>query len=93
METKTKFIGIDFSKATFDATIYEGKHCKFTNDDQGFKEFLAWVETHIDGLSLQNCLFCGETLATTVYSYPISFTYIIVRCGLKAHYVSSVQWD
>ena len=43
METKTKFIGIDFSKATFDATIYEGEHCKFANDDQGFKEFLAWV--------------------------------------------------
>lgn len=70
METKTKFIGIDFSKATFDATIYEGEHCKFTNDDQGSKEFLAWVETHIDGLSLQDCLFCGEN--TGNYSVRLS---------------------
>lgn len=80
METKTKFIGIDFSKATFDATIYEGEHCKFTNDDQGFKEFLAWVETHIDGLSLQDCLFCGEN--TGNYSVRLSNFLYVHHCTM-----------
>lgn len=80
METKTKFIGIDFSKATFDATVYEGEHCKFTNDEQGFKEFLAWVEANIGGLSLQDCLFCGEN--TGSYSVRLSNFLYVHHCAM-----------
>lgn len=75
MERKRKFIGIDFSKASFDATIHEGEHGKFSNDSKGYKEFLVWVEEHTPEVALENCLFCGEN--TGSYSLGLSnFLYV-----------------
>lgn len=43
-------IGIDFSKETFDATILDREYnqldySKFSNNKQGFNDFLKWTRT------------------------------------------------
>lgn len=59
------FIGIDFSKKTFDVSLLEeGKmekenHCQFENTKEGFSELLKWIK----GSTLTKppeWLFCGE---------------------------------
>lgn len=69
-------IGIDFSKETFDATIMcrvgdsfnEVRHCKFDNDNAGYRAFLKWVKTEVKCLPDCNVktdwLFCGEHTGT-----------------------------
>lgn len=70
------FIGIDFSKETFDATILErgkltseGIHAKFTNSENGSKNFLKWVFTNTGSESREDKLFCGEN--TGLYSMVV----------------------
>lgn len=71
------FIGIDFSKKTFDATIIErnklddkGIHCTFTNSLSGMKQFLSWVVGHTYMATSDDLLFCAED--TGLYSRVIS---------------------
>lgn len=71
------FIGIDFSKKTFDATIIErnklddkGIHCTFTNSLSGMKRFLSWVAGHTYMATSDDLLFCAED--TGLYSRVIS---------------------
>jgi len=72
---KKVFIGIDFSKLTFDASLFhvdnQGHmaHCQFTNDVAGYARLLVWVKKQgCKDISLW--LFCGEH--TGLYSYQLT---------------------
>lgn len=46
MKKVRQIIGIDISKLTFDAHCHIGsRHCRFSNDQKGFKDFLQWIKT------------------------------------------------
>ena len=66
---KKIFIGIDFSKEKFDATVIkaegveeraERQHGVFDNKVSGFRRLLRWVESVADGQDRGLWLFCGE---------------------------------
>lgn len=65
------WIGIDIAKLKFDvAIIFEDKrnfHKVFTNNQQGFLEFINWLEI----FSLDSPLFCLE--ATGTYGYELAY--------------------
>jgi transposase len=76
---KKVFIGIDFSKLKFDATVIKADgiaessarvHSSFTNDVKGYREFLRWVKSSAPGTGVPEWLFCGED--TGIYSVPLS---------------------
>lgn len=53
-------VGIDISKLTFDAVIYNSSHYKrFSNGSIGFKKLLEWVKKMSD-TSFDQILFCFE---------------------------------
>lgn len=75
---KKYFIGIDFSKKTFDATMikeYEdhieelGYH-QFDNDEKGFRNFYSWAKNIAPKGTMSQWLLCGET--TGRYSFDLS---------------------
>lgn len=72
---KNLFIGIDFSKKKFDASMFESgkpqeqKHEVFENNGSGFKSLLDWVQSNSSVASSQ-WLFCGEH--TGLYSLSLS---------------------
>ena len=72
---KKLFIGIDFSKSKFDATILEKVEQtsyvqeKFTNDEEGCKALLKWVGEQ-SSIKRSDWLFCGEQ--TGLYSRGLS---------------------
>ena len=66
---KKLFIGIDFSKEKFDATIIlacgmneigNREYGSFANDKKGYRQFLKWVKTHSWECLTEEWLFCGE---------------------------------
>ena len=66
---KKFFIGIDFSKEKFDATVIkavgveecaERKHEVFDNKVSGFRRLLRWVKSVADEQDTGLWLFCGE---------------------------------
>ena len=76
---KKVFIGIDFSKLKFDATVIRAEgiaessaraHSSFQNDVKGYREFLRWVKSNSPGTDISEWLFCGED--TGLYSVPLS---------------------
>lgn len=74
---KNYFIGIDFSKKSFDATVLrrdepcaQGVHQVFNNTTSGLSEFKKWVIKTTGSNSTENILICGEN--TGVYSKLIS---------------------
>ncbi|MBF0578120.1 hypothetical protein [Dysgonomonas sp. GY617] len=62
---KKVFIGIDFSKNKFDATLFHrdnlnAKHHEiFTNNQVGCSRFIQWIKEHTQ-LPKKDWLFCGE---------------------------------
>ena len=71
------FIGIDFSKGTFDATIMErdrldekGIHAVFENSAKGTKALVEWVMEQTQAGTREEVLFCGED--TGLYSKTVS---------------------
>lgn len=72
---KNLFIGIDFSKEKFDASLFERGnehkmlHEEFSNTTDGFKAFLLWVKSNSSVVSSE-WLFCGEH--TGLYSLLLS---------------------
>ena len=54
------YIGIDISKATFDACLlrHQGKplHKAFSNSDNGFRKLLRWVESQAADTQLRFCM-------------------------------------
>lgn len=68
---KKFFIGIDFSKKTFDVTLLEkgkldekGMHHKFQNSSDGFTKFKEWMEKHVGPKCREEILLCGENTGT-----------------------------
>lgn len=66
---KKLFIGIDFSKKKFDATVIlaaglheleERKWETFTNNPKGFRHFIKWVKQNAWKTTRDEWLFCGE---------------------------------
>lgn len=66
---KKLFIGIDFSKGKYDATIISAcglhefgtrEHGTFPNTVKGHRSFHKWVKSHSDGSEADEWLFCGE---------------------------------
>ena len=66
---KKIFIGIDFSKEKFDATVIkaegveeraERKHEVFDNKVSGFRRLIRWVKSAVDEQDMSLWLFCGE---------------------------------
>lgn len=77
---KKIFIGIDFSKEKFDATVIltvdgmvkgsERPHSMFENNQKGFKKFTSWIAEQTAKASKDDILLCGEN--TGIYSQYIS---------------------
>ena len=76
---KDLFIGIDFSKKTFDATIFqaegldrttEPEHKSFDNNKSGYRQLHRWTKSLSGGVEPDKWLFCGED--TGVYSEGLS---------------------
>lgn len=66
---KKLFIGIDFSKQKFDATIILAVGMKeigareygsFANEPKGYRQFFKWVKAHNWECPVEEWLFCGE---------------------------------
>jgi transposase len=72
---KNLFIGIDFSKATFDVSVIHGDdletvvHKQFENLQTGYAEMLEWVKKQTK-IPETDWLFCGEN--TGLYSLLLS---------------------
>lgn len=71
------FIGIDFSKETFDATLIregeldsQGEHSVFKNTSEGAESLLSWIACQNGGADKELYLFCGED--TGLYSREVS---------------------
>jgi transposase len=76
---KKIFIGIDFSKEKFDATLIQAEGLKecapsvhevFDNKTSGYRRLVKWVKTHAEGFTADTWLFCGEN--TGGYSIGLS---------------------
>ena len=72
---KTLFIGIDFSKSTFDVSVIHRKNLEsadyqeFENSKEGYISLLEWLKT-LNKESFETWLFCGEH--TGLYSIGLS---------------------
>ena len=71
------FIGIDFSKQTFDVTILgknnlsgKGEHKQFKNTINGMNMFERWIKKSVGKDSSEQVLICGEN--TGLYSKVVS---------------------
>lgn len=76
---KVLFIGIDFSKLSFDVTIlHEGRleesgmHSKFENSKKGISSFIKWMGKIYHGDLKRDALICGEN--TGIYSKLLADT-------------------
>lgn len=75
---KKYFIGIDFSKKTFDATILkeyddhneELGYKQFDNNKKGYQNFYSWLRSVAPKSTKSQWLLCGET--TGIYSEGLS---------------------
>ena len=71
---KNLFIGIDFSKQTFDVSFFEKDgigevfYSQFENNKDGFKHLVKWINQHTD-VCKEEWLFCGEH--TSLYSLEL----------------------
>ena len=73
---KKVFIGIDVSKKTFDAVVYNGKgvktcesrHDKFFNDEEGFASFLSWA---VSDMHVRRSSVVVGMEDTGIYSYDL----------------------
>ena len=66
---KKIFIGIDFSKEKFDATLIQAEGLKecapsvhevFYNKTSDYRRLVKWVKAHAEGFAADTWLFCGE---------------------------------
>ena len=76
---KKIFIGIDFSKEKFDATLIKSEGLKecapsvhevFNNKTSGFRRLVTWVKAQSESAPIDSWLFCGEN--TGGYSIGLS---------------------
>jgi transposase len=80
---KKLFIGIDFSKKTFDVSVIHGsdleevKYKQFENTPKGCEELLKWTKKQTV-LSMEDGLFCGEHTGL----YGILLSEFLIKQGL-----------
>ena len=101
---KKIFIGIDFSKEKFDATLIKAEGLKecapsvhevFDNKTSGFRRLVKWVEGQSDGLPADSRLFCGEntggySIALSNYLYASGYK-IWLECAYKIKHSAGIQ--
>lgn len=74
---KKVFIGIDFSKNKFDATLFHRDnlsvkhHATFTNNQVGYSDFIQWIKEQTQ-LPKKDWLFCGEPRSLLSASLQLS---------------------
>lgn len=87
MEKIKEFIGIDISKLKFDVRIYSNqKSSVFTNNPNGFKTMIEWVNNNTSASSIE-ILYALEH--TGIYSLPISIFFS--DNGLKFVLISGLE--
>lgn len=96
---KKLFIGIDFAKEKFDASIISAsglketdvrQHGTFGNDKSGFRQFIKWVKINSVGTSETEWLFCGEdtgscSIAMSKWLYGKGFSIWIENAYVIKH--------
>ena len=101
---KKIFIGIDFSKEKFDATLIKAEGLKecapsvhevFDNKTSGFRRLVKWVKGQSDGLPADSRLFCGEntggySIALSNYLYASGYK-IWLECAYKIKHSAGIQ--
>lgn len=80
---KNLFIGIDFSKESFDVTFFKkeelGKmyYSKFENNKKGFGALLTWIASSVS-VKRADWLFCGEHTGL----YSVELAHFLLKKGL-----------
>jgi len=97
---KKIFIGIDFSKLKFDATIYDGATNKkigsheFVNETTGFNESIDWISSKTK-IKRNEWLFCGEHTGICSYALPVFLSEkkidICLESGLQIKRTQGIQ--
>jgi len=90
-------VGIDISKATFDAAIYNGMGyivAEFTNDIKGFHDLTRWLKTHCDNTTIHACLEAtgryGDALAHYLHQQQIPVS-VVNPARIKAYRNSQLR--
>ena len=101
---KKIFIGIDFSKEKFDATLIKAEGLKeyapsahevFDNKASGYRRLARWVKSQSDGLTAESWIFCGENTggySTALSNYLYSCGYDMwLECAYRIKHSSGIQ--
>ena len=101
---KKIFIGIDFSKEKFDATLIKAEGLKecapsvhevFDNKTSGFRRLLRWVKAQSEDVPVDAWLFCGEntggySIALSNYLYTSGYD-LWLECAYKIKHSAGIQ--
>ena len=101
---KKIFIGIDFSKEKFDATLIKAEgleecapsvHEVFDNKASGFRRLVKWVKANAEGFTADTWLFCGEntggySIALSNYLYASGYD-LWLECAYKIKHSAGIQ--
>ncbi len=101
---KKIFIGIDFSKEKFDATLIKAEGLKecapcahevFDNKTAGFRRFVKWVKGLSEDVTADSWLFCGEntggySIALSNYLYASGYN-MWLECAYKIKHSSGIM--
>ena len=101
---KKIFIGIDFSKEKFDATLIQAEGLKecapdvhevFDNKTSGYRRLVKWVKAHAEGFTADLWLFCGEntggySIALCNYLYASGYD-MWLECAYNIKHSAGIQ--
>ena len=101
---KKIFIGIDFSKEKFDATLIQAEGLKecapsvhevFDNKTSGYRRLVKWVKAHAEGFAANAWLFCGEntggySIGLSNYLYASGYD-MWLECAYKIKHSAGIQ--
>jgi transposase len=101
---KKIFIGIDFSKEKFDATLIKAEgleecgpnvHEVFDNKTSGYRRLERWVRSNSDDIPVDNWLYCGEntggySIGLSNYLYASGYD-MWLECAFKIKRSSGMQ--
>lgn len=101
---KKIFIGIDFSKEKFDASLIKAEGLKecapsvhevFDNKASGFRRLVRWVKSQSEEVPADAWLFCGEntggySIALSNYLYASGYD-LWLECAYKIKHSAGIQ--
>ena len=101
---KKIFIGIDFSKEKFDATLIKSEGLKecapsvhevFNNKTSGFRRLVKWVKAQSESAPIDSWLFCGEntggySIGLSNYLYASAYD-MWLECAYKIKHSVGIQ--